>query len=296
MNIRYLYLIGLFPLAGVAHASLSINPTSYYQFATGSTTADSMGTMNLTGAGSLATGTLFGQNVTDATTRFEGPLGSSNSTDPAVNKSVYTEPGTGSFSVSLWYYATANAGSWSFIASQGGTNANPTASAGWALQLNSSGTVSIGAGNQNATNYTRVLNLYSSNQVTLNAWNHIVWILDSTTGNAYLYLNGTRTDATVAPGYNIAVNNANGEFFRQFMIGSASGAGGSGPIAGTKLADVGIWRGAAISGIDVEQIYNVGNGASLASLMAVPEPSTYGLLGAGSLALVTHLSRRRRRI
>lgn len=278
-------------LAAPAFAALTAAPTILYTFDSGSGTTDSQGAMNLTTAGTTTTG-LFGTGADASpttTTVFRGPT---SSTNPGA--SDLTQPGTGDFSLSFWYKAGAtNPTTYAEMVWQGGLWAGgPNQTAGYALELRSDGKVGLLMGDINSTS-ARAVSLTSTGTVNLGGWNNIVMTVNASTNMASLYLNNVVNTASFTAGTNFAVNNAAGEWYREFTLGKPPV--GSGSIAGSAIDDLGIWKGSVLSAGEVSRIYNGGAGASIASLIAVPEPSAYGLMGAGSLAAAALVRRRRGR-
>lgn len=277
---------GLLLVAGSVHAALSINPTSLYTFDTGNGTTDSMGTLNLSVAGTTTSG-LFGTGANASSTGglFKGPT---NTADPST--SALTQPGTGDFSLSFWYKAgAANPTTYAELLFQGGLwNGGPYQTAGYTFELRNSGVIQLHTGDY--TSSAARTDVSSTASVNLGAWNNLAMVRSGDL--LTLYLNGVAYTSALTSGYNIAVNNAGNEWYREFSIGKSPV--GSGGTIGSVIDDVGVWKGSALTAGDIAQIYNNGAGASISSLMAVPEPSTYGLLGAAALAATAFVRRRRK--
>ena len=282
---RFITVLPTILTAGSLHAALSVNPTSLYTFDTGNGTADARATLNLTTAGTL-TEVLFGSGVdtSPAGNIFKGPANSANT----GTTSDLTQPGTGDFPLSFRYKAgSALPTTYTHLLWQGGLWAGDSNYSGYTFQYNAAGTVGLYVGNLPQTSRPVAI---STATMTTNAWNNLAMVRSGT--SLTLYLNGVAYSTTLPSDFNIAVNNAGNQWYREFSIGkSPTGYGG---IAGSVIDDVGVWKGAALTAGDIAQIYNNGAGASIASLIAVPEPSLYGLPGAGALAGAALVRRRRK--
>ncbi len=102
-----------------------------------------------------------------------------------------------------------------------------------------------------------------------------------------LWINGADTAGlALTPNANIAVNTAT--WFRQPNFGPDQDT-----VTRAAYDDTAIWK-RALTAAEVAQIYNGGTGATIASLTAVPEPSTYGLTVAGAFVASAVFRRRRR--
>jgi hypothetical protein len=126
-----------------------------------------------------------------------------------------------------------------------------------------------------------------ANTLALNGttWNNIALVRGGT--NLAVWVNGVNVGSTtLASGYNLAVNTET--WFREFQFGARAA------VTGASIDDAGIWH-RALSETELSQIYNGGAGQTIGNLSAVPEPSTYGVMGAGALAAVALVRRRRKR-
>jgi len=86
---------------------------------------------------------------------------------------------------------------------------------------------------------------------------------------------------------------AGDEFDVFTMIGGATESGdfSSVEVGSSDLSDLnGLW-----SGINAGVTYQFNVTTGILAVQAIPEPSTYALLGLGAVALVAHILRRRRR-
>jgi hypothetical protein len=109
----------------------------------------------------------------------------------------------------------------------------------------------------------------SSGSVTLNAWNHIVTVIDLVAGSIVVYLNGTATTTSGITFPSATYDFPSGVNGVDWLSGSSTSSGAATPVSGTsqfegRIAELAIWTFAsgetAHDSTDVSTLYNAGSG------------------------------------
>lgn len=181
----------------------------------------------------------------------------------------------GSFSVAFWFKTTK----------RGSTEAMITGNRDW-LHPNTAGWAITAINGKNfAVCVAGAKAEIGFNALTDGNWHHVALVIDRRTGTMTCYGDGKKVGSAKVPAGTIG----NGH---ETLVG-ASGSGAYAAPGSNKdkavIDDYAIWR-RALSEKEVVAMWNEGNGAR------VPEPSAFSLIfGAGAVAAVLALARRRRR-
>jgi hypothetical protein len=203
--------------------------------------ADSAGAFHSTSN----TGVPFGGGGARSTTiQYAGSDASSTNFGNVLN------PGTGDYSVGLWFYADSVTGT-RFLASKGN---NSSGDQGWSMFVEN-GTLHLRVNYASGT----ASRIGVSTPVQANTWYHAAMVLDNTNGHLEGYLNGLGSGPTgnsngwqqMVIGSPLPVNFTAGQNIaptQALMFGRRGSTGA--PFLG-KLDDVRIYRGTALSAADV---------------------------------------------
>jgi hypothetical protein len=245
-----------------SHAALVAAYT--FDETSGTTAADSVrggtGVATLQNAGATFSAGKMGNALT-----LNGSTGWASAINPVVT-------GQTQLTISAWVNVTALS-TWGTIVKDW----NSTATFHFGLDGNS--------GNDNFSNFIGAVapGAVASSVVNLNTWYHVASTFDDATNTIYIYVNGTEVGTATSAGV-----------LNQSLVAAGGGIMGIGgndvgaQLLNGKIDDLAFYN-TALSGSEIATIYTNG----LAGVSAVPEPSTYGLIGAGSLALAAFVRRRR---
>jgi hypothetical protein len=170
----------------------------------------------------------------------------------AAASNTNVSAGGGSFSVQAWVYVTGAPGQDALVLK--GTNGFGNQEWGLGSRFTSANVWSFAVYDSGST-ATRA---EDSVGISTSTWVHLVGTYDSGTKGLTIYKNAS--SAGTATATNPMQSTAN-----NFSIGRG-GMGGTGVGSGTRIDQVGFWKGRILSGADVTALYNSGNGLSYAAM------------------------------
>ena len=192
-------------------------------------------------------------------------------------------PGTGSFTVSLWFNPTDPSGSPEMLASKGNASSSGL---GWSIWLTADDLYvrgqQVGGGGDDR------FGQYLPDALTADEWQHVALVLDRDNDIITGFLNGSN-DGWLAGGggaqTDVLIPGSSISAVESLLLGRRATTGAS---YDGLLDDFAVWD-RALTADEIQSIYSAGlNGWTFTG---IPEPTTMALLGLGALGLL----RRRRR-